>query len=209
MQDSYNTYAVLGTTKSSTFTGTAQENSLGITFAMTALKQGPVLTTKLVFEFLGTQKTMDIVFTQIPAVRTSEQQVSKATSTKHPVSGKPHDKNIIGLWSKESNYSSGYGSNGSYGSMSSKESLEFLADGRIATGGSSTVIGGANYTGVATEGGRQIADGWYWYSENSKIFLHITQQGQTQTVALGKYYIENGRMLITAENGVKLLLTRE
>jgi len=209
MQDSYNAYAIVGTTKKSTFTGTAQENSLGITFAMTAVKQGTVLTTKLVFEFLGTQKTMDIVFEQIVGIQNSEQQSSKTTSSKNPVSGKLRDKNITGLWSKESNYSSGYGSNDTYGSMSSKEYLEFLADGRIATAGSSTLIGGANYTGVSSETGRQIAEGWYWYSENSRIYLHISQQGQVQTVALGKYYIENGRMLITADNGVKMLLTRE
>ncbi|MCE2789066.1 MAG: hypothetical protein LW630_04030, partial [Saprospiraceae bacterium] len=108
MQDSYNAYAIVGTTKKSTFTGTAQENSLGITFAMTAVKQGTVLTTKLVFEFLGTQKTMDIVFEQIVGIQNSEQQSSKTTSSKNPVSGKLRDKNITGLWSKESNYSSGY-----------------------------------------------------------------------------------------------------
>lgn len=36
-----------------------------------------------------------------------------------------------------------------------------------------------------------------------------TLNGQTQTVDVGKYYIENGKMLITASNGKKVLLTKQ
>lgn len=34
------------------------------------------------------------------------------------------------------------------------------------------------------------------------------KDGTSQEVDLGKYYIENGRMLITGANGEKLLLTK-
>lgn len=209
MHDSYNHYVVQGLVMDSVFSGTAQENTLGLTFQMTSLLRGDMMATQMVFDYLGMQNKMDIFFTrEIPVSLKVSNKPSNATA-KNPVSGRHRDRSIAGLWSKESNYSSGYGSNNTYGSMSTKEYMEFLPDGRIATGGSSTVIGGSNYTGITSDRGNQVAEGWFWYSEGNRIYLHIVQQGQGQDVALGKYYIENGRMLITADNGVKMLLTRE
>lgn len=46
---------------------------------------------------------------------------------------------------------------------------------------------------------------------NSKSTISLPvklKDGTSQEVDLGKYYIENGRMLITGANGEKLLLTK-
>ena len=209
MRDSYNTYAIQGVVKDSVFTGTAEEANLGITFNMAAIQRGNALPVQLTMDFLGAENKMEIDFVRKTPGKKSSVPSSQASTTKNPVSSRSRDKQVAGLWSKESNYSSGYGSNNTYGSMSSKEYMEFLPDGRLASGGSSTVIGGSSYTGYTSERGQQIAEGWFWYTEGNKIYLHITQQGQSQVVVLGRYYIENGRMLITAENGEKMLLTRE
>lgn len=208
MRDSYNNYNLQGSVKNTAFSGTAVETVLGLTFQMTSSLNGDALTSTLVMDFLGTQNKMDLFLTRKKTGHDKTHSKAIASVSGNPVSKKLRDQNVIGLWFKESNYSSGYGFNDSYGSMSSREYLEFLADGRLASGGSSTIISGSSYSGSTTSSGQQIAEGWFWYSENNKIYLHISHEGQRQTVALGKYYIENGRMLITGDNGTKLLLTK-
>jgi uncharacterized pyridoxamine 5'-phosphate oxidase family protein len=51
-------------------------------------------------------------------------------------------------------------------------------------------------------------DGVYWFTENKKLYLQAVQNGKTEVQALGKYYMENNHLLITAENGGKVLFYR-
>lgn len=202
MKDSANSYDLTGIYQENTLKGVITEKKLGLTFEIDAeLKDNELLAT-LSLDVFGTIEKMEIQLFRVGYKKRDNQ-------IKNPVSGKSRDNQVSGVWVKESNYSSGYGSNGSYGSMSSSESMVFLSDGRMSDGGSQTVIGGNNYTGESTRQAGNIIPGLFWYTENNKIFLFITENNQTQTVELGKYYIENNHMLITAGNGEKLLLTKK
>lgn len=208
MKDSENTYVVNATTTRNTIKGNAVEKVWGIEFELDGVLNGDQLNTTLTIDVLGFKQGMEVLFKKNQS--TQPTQTTKPTGQlTNPTLSKSRDKNVAGVWVKESNYSSGYGFNDSYGSMSSREAMVFLADGRMADGGSSTVIGGSNYSGKSSDQGGNIIDGVFWYTENSRLFLNITQDGQTQNVELGRYYIENGRMLITAANGEKLLLTKQ
>jgi len=202
MKDSANSYDLTGIYQENTLKGVITEKKLGLTFEIDAELKDNELMATLSLDVFGTIEKMEIQLFRVGYKKPDNQ-------IKNPVSGKSRDNQVSGVWVKESNYSSGYGSNGSYGSMSSSESMVFLSDGRMSDGGSQTVIGGNNYTGESTRQAGNIIPGLFWYTENNKIFLFITENNQTQTVELGKYYIENNHMLITAGNGEKLLLTKK
>lgn len=204
MQDSQNKYDVTGTISNNSFTGQAIEPKLGLQFAMSGTLQLNVFNAILSFDFLGEKHDMGVIFNKR---KTTNQTVTPNKTAKIP--SKPRDGNVVGTWVKESNYSSGYSSNGSYGAMNTRESLVFYADGSMADGGSSAVVGGSNFSGSSSGAGSGVVPGLYWWTENSKIYLNITEGGNSQQLELGKYYIENGRMLITGANGEKILLTKQ
>lgn len=204
MQDSQNKYSVTGTVDKKSFVGQAVEANLGILFSMVGTLEGNVFNAILTFDFLGEKHDMNVMFNK--NVGTYQKEAPKSTVN---IPNKPRDKNVIGTWVKESNYSSGYGSNGSYGAMNTRESMVFHADGSMADGGSSTVVGGSNFSGSSSGSGNGVVPGVYWWTENNKIYLHITEGGKSQQVELGRYFIENGRMLITSNNGKKILLTKQ
>jgi hypothetical protein len=204
MQDSQNIYDVSGLASKNIFTGQAVEKNIGITFDLSGALEGDKLNMILSFEFLGEKQNMDVVFNKI---KTSDTKTN--TFKSNVVSSKTRDAKVVGTWIKESNYSSGYSSMGSYGAMNTRESMMFFADGSMSDGGSTTVVGGDNFSGSSSGGGKGIIPGLYWWTENNKIFLNISENGKSQDLELGKYYIENGRMLITASNGEKMLLTKQ
>lgn len=203
MTDSANKYDVDGTFKGNTFTGKAHEKNLGLIFEMVSVLNGNNMLTTLTLDVFGAKEKMEIAFTRIGNSNTLSQKRDK-----NPVTDKKRDPQVVGLWVKESNYNSGYGFNDSYAAMNVSEKMEFLANGNMSEGGSQAQISGSNYSGSSSSDQKKIIEGLLWYTENQKIYLLITQNGQSQTVELGKYYIENNKMLITGSNGVKLLLTK-
>lgn len=127
------------------------------------------------------------------------------TPAGNSVAAKQHDQALVGSWTSQSNYNSGgYGQ----GSMSSESTLILLADGRVADGGSRTVVGGSGWSGSSGGAATGVVDGVYWFTENKKLYLQAVQNGKTEVQALGKYYMENNHLLITAENGSKVLFYR-
>jgi len=203
MQDSQNKYEVTGNVSKNTFTGTAIEPNLHITFGMKGSLVNNVLETVLTFDFLGEKHDMTVIFTK-NTTDNSKQNANISPS----IAMKTRDINVIGTWMKEHNYSSGYASNGSYGAMSSRESMVFYADGSMGDGGSTTTVGGSNFSGTTSRQQSGAIPGLFWWTDQNRIKLQITKDGASQEVDLGKYYIENGRMLITGANGEKLLLTK-
>jgi hypothetical protein len=203
MNDNHNHYIISATFSKNKLSGMANEATLGIELKMYSVLENNILSTEFVIDILGVQDKMQIEF-----VKTSLENKSFSNPIKAKNSSL-RDSRVVGIWVKEQNYSSGYGSNGTYGSMSSRESMVFNQDGTMSEGENSTVIGGNNYSGTSSSNGGNVVAGLIWRTDNSKIFLMITQDGKTQEVELGKYYIENGRMLITGTNGEKLLLTKQ
>ncbi|MCE2821298.1 MAG: hypothetical protein LW693_02610 [Saprospiraceae bacterium] len=195
LDDSHNKYDVTARGQGGELTGQARESSLGLTLQLRGALKGNQLALKL--GIMGVELPIDLYREgggEVPA----RQPVST-------VSGRQRDQALVGSWTSQSNYNSGgFGQ----GSMSSESTLILLADGRVADGGSRTVVGGSGWSGSSGGSATGVVDGVYWFTENKKLYLQADQNGKTEVQSLGKYYIENNRLLITADNGNKVLFYR-
>jgi hypothetical protein len=198
LNDSQNTYQVKAISQGNTITGSCTEMSMNIALDLTGILEGDKLSLKL--SILGIELNM---------VLQKEGQTQPATSvvsgSAAPKDNKYRDPAVTGKWVRQENYNSGYGQSGS---MSSETSMIFLADGRVAEGGSRTVVGGADFSGSSAAQGQGIIEGLIWWTENNQFYLQISKDGQTETQKLGRYYIENNNMLITTDDGTKVLFYR-
>jgi hypothetical protein len=214
MTDSENKYIVNALINGNTLIGTAKETTWGFNFDLDATLEGNQLITNMTLNFLGLKDNQKIVFQKLNSTNsniTNSQTLPKInennTLVNNPVSNKPRDSRLVGSWYTESNYSSGHGFNNTYGSMSTKETTIFLADGRIAEGEGQTVISGADYFGSAESQG-QILPNVFWYTENNFIFVNITEEGKNHNIKMGRYYIEDNKLLITLDNGERKLFIK-
>ncbi|HSF89687.1 MAG TPA: hypothetical protein VLA46_09735, partial [Saprospiraceae bacterium] len=89
------------------------------------------------------------------------------------------------------------------------QSMTFLANGQLSEGGSFATMSGSNYSGQSTGQGAGVIPGVKWYTIGNQLYMQVTENGQTQEVHLGRYYVENNNMLITGTNGEKILLKRQ
>ncbi len=205
MKDSQQNYEVKATVNGSQLTGIAVEKTLNLTFLMNGQLTGSQLTLKMTIEALGQKQEIDVLMIkQGASVTTTENAKTSSTPVKFP-SGATNDRNIVGTWVKTENYNSGSGDN--FMGSSFQQKMIFFADGTVADGGSQANMSGSNYSG-SSRGGAQATQGVYWYNINNQLYLLVSQNGKTETAHLGRYFIENGALLITGTNGKKLLLTR-
>lgn len=209
MTDSHQKYSLsLQLSDGRKVTGTAREYSMDLQFEVAGTIDGDRL--PLTFSFTLGDKTdqMKIDFvregSELPA-STSTGHVSQDAPDLPKDATHPHD--LIGTWTKEELYNSGYGDN--YMGAGFSESMTFLSDGQLSEGGSSATMSGSNYSGQSTGQGSGIIPGVKWYTIGNQLYMQVTENGQTQEVHLGRYYIENGNMLITGTNGEKILLKKE
>ncbi len=206
MKDSGNNYTVNGTCSGNSFIGKASELNLGIEFQIESLLNGNELNTTLSIDVLGVIQKMQVLFVKKIEGSTP---ITPKLNGKNPVANKSRDPGVVGSWVKESNYSSGYSQNESYGAMSFNETMTFLSNGSMSNDGSNVIVGGNGYTGKSSLEKASIIEGLFWYTSSNKIYLHITENNKSQTVELGTYYIENRHMLITGSNGIKILLSKK
>jgi hypothetical protein len=204
MKDSQQKYAVVATVSDKKLTGTAKEASLGLTFKIKAVVEGAAM-----------DLTLSVLGVEMPAAKLYRQGSEAANTTKPAASAnkpKPaattaaampalpanarQDPQLVGTWKREEQYSSGYGRDGGY---ASNTFMAFNADGTMTDLGNVTVAGGSNFSGQSQSGGAGIVPGVKWYTDGTK----------TETVKLGRYYIERGAMLITADNGTKVLFYKQ
>jgi hypothetical protein len=205
MVDSRQTYVVKATKTANKIKGTATETSLGIAFDLNGVLQNNVLSMDLSITMFGTTESSHIDFVKEGAKKI-EPTVPQYSSKQPLPSGATHDPMVVGKWVQESNYSSGYGDN-AFGGMSI-QSIIFYADGTIADGGSRAMISGSNYGADSGNSQQQAIKGVSWYTKTQQLYLVATENGKTETVLLGKYYIEKGAMLLTGQNGKKILLQK-
>lgn len=211
MYDSKQTYSVDIQTTGKQFEGTAVESSLNITFQINGQLIGKTMNMTMAFSFLGESATQSLVLNKIDNNSNSSQTAehSKPNTSNNGLkapSGAQRDANLVGKWQQSETYSSGYGSDSFFGTT--VNNIIFLADGGLSDGGSQATMSGSSYYGNTGTSAPQKIPNVIWYTLNSHIFLIATENGQTQTVDLGKYYIENGKILITGNNGKKVLLTK-
>ncbi len=208
MKDSQQKYDIEATTNGNAIRGTAHEPTLGITFNFEGVLKGSELPLNFTLTANGQTANIAIKFTKKQA-----QNRSSAATTTPPQYSKPqlpsgatNDPNLVGKWTKNESYNSGYGDNAMSGSFS--QSMVFFADGSVSDGGSRAGISGSNYSG-SSQGGSQALPNVLWYNIDNQLYIQATDKGKAQTVHLGRYYIENGKLLITGTNGQKLFLTKQ
>lgn len=208
MKDSQQIYDVNATTNGSKINGTAVEKTMNLTFILNGTLNGNHLLMGMTIEVLGQKQALEVDFTKQNATTASTkapEQTPLYAKPNLPAGGKI-DQNLVGKWVNEQIYNSGSGD--SFLGGTTTQSLIFYADGSLSDGGSSTTVSGSNYYGSSSDKGASPAiPNVSWYVQNQHIFIKDFVSGQT--VDLGRYYIENGALLITGNNGKKLLFRKK
>ncbi|MFZ4542708.1 MAG: hypothetical protein ACOYOA_01570 [Saprospiraceae bacterium] len=206
MDDSQQHYTVEGTYKGNLFVGTAKENTLGLTFTLSGNINEKILAMNFTLQ-MDMPNNPPGIYVEFEKQNNSIFNHSKdAKSSAKPPTGAKLDPKVIGKWVEENNYSSGSGSN--YFGGTTVNTLIFNANGTLNDGGSRSIASGSYFGADTGQSAEHTIDGVSWHTKNMHLFLVATENGKTETVDLGKYYIENGAMLITSNNGKKLLLRK-
>ncbi len=206
LKDSQQTYYIDATTSGKKISGTATENTMGFTIQLNGFLEGSSLELDMTMSLLGQTETQRVVFVKQNSSSTTSHSKSLPTNNTIPA-GANRDPELVGKWQQSDTYTSGSG--GNFFSGTSISNIIFLENGTLADGGSQSTMSGSNYYGNSGMSSAQIIPNVVWYTKNQHIFLLATENGQSQTIDVGKYYIENGNMLITATNGKKVLLTKQ
>ena len=207
MTDSQQSYDVVANSQDNQIQGKAVEKKLNLTFILNGQLVGSQLNMQMTLEFNGQKQVLDVIFVKQnnavsatkPSTTTPPQKVKFPTNA-------THDPNLVGMWAKSETYNSGSSDN--FMGSNFEQSMIFFADGSLGEGGSRASMSGSNYSGY-TEGGGRALPGVYWYNIGNQLYIYTAENGQTASTHLGKYYIENGAMLITGANGQKMLLQKK
>ncbi|VXC34212.1 conserved exported hypothetical protein [Flavobacterium sp. 9AF] len=205
MHDEQQTYAVTAKKEGNCLKGNVVENSLQINIIVSGCLQNNQIDMSFDFSNVGLAQTQNVLFTKNGSQNTNVISNQK-TATTQKSSSTERDLNIVGVWKQEQLYNSGSGDGFFGGSFTQK--VIFYSDGGIADGGSQATMSGSDYSGSSSSGYGNKAPGVSWSTQNKHLFITASQNGQTQTVDVGKYYVENGKMLITSQNGTKTLLLK-
>jgi len=116
------------------------------------------------------------------------------------------DPQVVGTWMHESVNS--FGSSGDQTFVQKQELLIFGEDGSLTNGGSKTSVGG-NMSDYSEEAGGTIPNVVWHTKENSIYLTGKDESGKQETVKIGTYYIEESKMLFTAENGTKSVWVKQ
>ena len=203
MKDSEQSYDITANASSNSMQGTAVQTTLGLNLPFEASLSGNQLSIAFDLTAFGTNQKMLVNLTK---QGTSLAQTTTSAKPAPVIKGK-RDPAIVGSWTKSESYSSGYGDN--YIGGTTQSSMTFHADGSLVDGGSRAVVSGSYFGGDTGTSQAKPLEGVSWYSENNNIYLVITEKGTTKTLKLGRYYIENGKMLITGDNGKKELFSKK
>lgn len=207
MRDSHQQYAIEGTLANGELQATATESTTGVVFQLRGRRLTAALDLRVTLEILGEVSEQSLYLTRVDSAPTAGEPDTASASAPAPgaIASGERDPALIGHWVHESNYQSGAGD--SYFAANTRQSMVLLADGRVLNGGSDVSVSGDNYFGQsAGEGGGDSEI--RWTTRDNHIYFSGTEAGVAQTVDVGRYYVENGRMLITGNNGTKLLLTK-
>jgi hypothetical protein len=202
MRDSQQTFAVTAETANGAIRGAASETTYGITLDFTGRLSGNALT--LTFTVQGMDmEGFDVAFTRSGS---TGQQAPPPTGV-IVEDGRTRDPALVGTWVNEQIYISGYGDN--FMGSTTITRITLAQDGRVFEGASSTTMGGSNYTGQSNGEGAGEVPGVRWYSKDREIWFSVTQDGVTQQARMGRYAVDGPNMLVTADNGEKMLFRRE
>ncbi len=207
LNDGYTSLTLMLELAGATFTGAGKEPTSGVEMNVTGRIEGDQLLFTLIVDPYGDIDDIEINFTRDVADHRETTAISNQNQNaiEFPA-GATHPQELLGTWTKEELYQSGYGD--SYMGAGTSQSMTFLSGGRLAEAGSSSYISGSDYSGQSTGQGEGVLPGVSWYTIGNQLYMQGIENGQVQSVHLGKYYIENNNMLITGTNGEKILLTK-
>lgn len=189
------------------FEGVASDAAQNVNIGVDGEINGDQLIFYFIVDPYGEEEDEQIIFSRdVASMTTPNAKSASAAGVIVFPSGATHPTEMIGTWTKEDLYQSGYGD--AYMGAGTTQSMTFLADGRMADAGSSSHISGGNYSGQSSGQGTGILPDVSWYAIGNQLYLQGIENGQPQNIHLGKFYIEGNNMLITGNNGEKVLLTK-
>lgn len=207
MEDSYQHFDIVGTADESQFLGTATENTLQLEFELQAIKTGDRLDCKLLIDAFGTTSESDFFVEKTAQnANATAEQVNAAPSAIPFPSDATFPAALSGTWTQNESYNSGSGDN--FMGANFSQSMTFHSDGTLSEGGSSASMSGSNYSNQSSGAGSGKMDGVGWYAKQKNFYLIVFNNGSWTSVHVGTWYAENNHLLITGENGEKLLLSR-
>ncbi len=212
LEDSQQKFNVTAAYKEGQLSGYATEASMGVRFQFNTSMEQQQLKVSLFSAEIGMTEAL-VIWLQREPLQTeptaSTQAPSETTALlvnfQFPKEAQ-HHKELTGIWRKEELYNSGIGSD--YMGTSTQQKMILFENGQVADGGSQTTISGSNYFGQSSSGFNTL-ENVYWYNVSNQLYLVSIEEGKTNTIHLGKYYIENGAMLVTSSNGSKSLFYKE
>lgn len=205
MKDSYQSYDVTGEVSGNRFAGEAKEKSLALTFTLLGEKNNDAIQFKLLIDLFGQSTETSFTVTKQGQLEVASTASAQTPSVTFP-SGATFPAALIGRWTKNETYNSGYGDNFMGGNFS--QSVIFNNDGSVIEGGSNASMSGSNYYGQSSDNTNTSADNIKWYAIGNQLHLMIYNNGSWQSVMLGTWYAENNHLLITGQDGKKVLLSR-
>ena len=202
LSDTTYSYELEATVDGLRLSGRAIQPELGLIVTL----EGPIrpdgLDLNISLTLLGQTATERVWFSRRGTARGSDREQA-ADAPRAAPSGQ-RDPAMIGHWVHEELYNSGSGAD--FMGTSNTQSMVLLADGRIANGGSAVHMGGSNYSGYSSDAGGDVVAGASWSTRDQHLWFSEDATGQQ--VDLGRYFVENGRLLLTGNNGQKMLFTR-
>lgn len=202
MRDSQQSFAVRAETDNGSIHGAASEATYGITLHFAGKLSGNTLT--LTFTLEGMEmEGFDVAFTREQAVA----QPAGSSIDEMADDRRSRDPALVGTWVNEQIYNSGYGDN--FMGSTTITRITLARDGKVYEGASSTTMGGSNYTGQSSGQGGGEVPGVRWYTQDREIWFSVAQDGTTQQARMGRYAVDGSNMMVTADNGEKLLFRKE
>lgn len=202
LSDETYSYSVEAQVAGERLSGRAIQPELGLMVML----DGPISTNGLdltiTLTLLGQTATERVWFSRSGAHPGSQREPS--SEARHSTPSAQRDRALIGHWVHEELYNSGSGAD--FMGSSSTQSMVLLADGRIANGGSSVHMGGSNYSGYSSDEGGEVVAGASWRTRDQH--LYFVEDASGQQADLGRYFVENGRLLLTGNNGKRMLFTQ-
>ncbi|GAB3714949.1 hypothetical protein GCM10027592_55120 [Spirosoma flavus] len=207
--DRQDVYVLKGTTNGTQGQGTATYPTDGSVFQFeTALQQNQLLFA------VGQNGSAVLSGTLVRSNTTAAAKPNAATSSASVSNdGLYRDPNLIGAWRTENNYGGGVTDGGFYGSTSSTMILR--ADGTFGDGGSSGYASGSGVSVQSSEKSNSdlymqlAAAGARWFTKGNLFYVRLKVNGQMQDVPSSKYYVENGKVLLTdLKTGKKMLYVK-
>ncbi len=146
--------------------------------------------------FTGQMQRTALAFTRSEGTITDTAPPSSSTPA---AVGGALDPLMVGVWAHQEIYNSGDFSG------TTQETMQVHPDGTFVLGGGQVSVSGSFFSGN-TGGGGETLHG-FWQTQGNIVY--VRGQGQTQWVPFARYYIENGRMLLTFGDGSRQVWYRQ